>query len=305
MPDHPSPESPTHQPVYFDDADPERFEALFGTEERCLAHVVRRLHPQGFRCPRCRRIWFELLPNNKVLRCRGCLQRTRVLAGTIFHRTKLPLTTWFKAAFLLRHSDTNAHRLAPLLGVTYRTSWLLCHKLRFAMGVVQARTPAPGTPQPRRLSGERGAESPGPHGCERLERPDLARRSDTFYPWARWLRERGPLPEESPLADEARGQLGYQFSGSIGERYLQLYLDELAFRFDRRHQSLERFFADLAAALPLTPARTRRELGRLPVPKPVRPWLALREQAQRSSSSSAGSGGTTGAGPQPSRSATA
>jgi hypothetical protein len=215
--------------------------------------------------------------------CQGCPHRFRLLAGTIFHRTKLPLWKWFRAAFLLRFRGTNASNLAPLLEVTYRTSWLLCHKLRFAMGAIQdfRRRCADAVVEgpPLRLLAERSPEDPEPHGCERLERPDLAERTDTDdYPWESWLRERGPFPAESRLADEVRVQLRSQYRFSIGERYLRLYLDEFAFRWDRRWLGLWRFFADIADLLPRVVSRTRRQLGDLPTPRPVRPWLALRER---------------------------
>jgi hypothetical protein len=263
---------------FFDDADLGRFNQLFYDDAYCVRHVLRCLYPMGFHCLNCNGAYYRVL-NQKVIRCVRCHHKTWFLAGTIFHRTKLRLAVWFRAAYLLRNPDTNASRLARLLSVTYRTAWLLCHKLRFAMGVVHARKSADGA-APLRLAGERLGESTR-HGCERLERPDLADRrftaTDDRYPWKRWKRERGPLPEEWTLANEVRARFLAPYHGAIGERYLQLYLDEAAFRFERRLLGLWRFVIDLATALPFTPPRTRRQLGGLPVPRPVRPWLALRE----------------------------
>jgi hypothetical protein len=57
-------------------------------------------------------------------------------AGTIMHASKLPLTSWFWAAFLMAtHSNgISALQLQSPLGLgSYRTAWMLCAKLRRAM----------------------------------------------------------------------------------------------------------------------------------------------------------------------------
>jgi DNA invertase Pin-like site-specific DNA recombinase len=55
--------------------------------------------------------------------------------GTALHRTKLPLTVWFRAAHLMStHSNgMSARQLPDQLGLTYRTAWLLTQKLRRSM----------------------------------------------------------------------------------------------------------------------------------------------------------------------------
>jgi hypothetical protein len=284
-------ENPGALALFFDDpTDEDRFDLYFFSEARCVEFVVQRLFTQGFACPRCSRRRFALpTTRSRSLVCTYCRKRVWFLKDTIFHRTKLPLTTWFRAAFLLRFQGTNASSLAEMLGLSYKTSWLLCQKLRYAMGLLQQKkrcTDAVVQCPPLRFAGVRGLESPHAHGCERLERPDFALRTDELArfeegpaPWQRWLAARGPLPQESRLADEVRLELSSQFQSSIGERYLQLYLDEWAYRFDRRWLGLWRFVGDLADALPLTPPRTRRQLGNFPSPRRARPWLALRERS--------------------------
>jgi len=58
-----------------------------------------------------------------------------VTAGTILHRTKLPLTTWLWTAHLIStHSNgISALQLASQIGVKLDTAWLLLHKFRAAM----------------------------------------------------------------------------------------------------------------------------------------------------------------------------
>src|SRR3954465_10472610 len=58
-------------------------------------------------------------------------------AGTIMHHTKLPLTLWFWAAYLMAtHSNgISALQLQRQLGPgSYTSAWLLCAKLRRSMG---------------------------------------------------------------------------------------------------------------------------------------------------------------------------
>src|SRR5581483_3105229 len=126
-----------------DPKDKKFFAHYFFSEELCIEFIVDRLYPRGFVCSRCQRTrWY--LPNKnrdgkrkKVIICSYCRSETWFLKDTIFHRTKLPLTTWFRAAFLLRFPGTNASNLERMLGVVYNTAWLLSHKLRYAMGILQ------------------------------------------------------------------------------------------------------------------------------------------------------------------------
>jgi hypothetical protein len=63
-------------------------------------------------------------------------RQTSVTAGTIMHASKLSLTRWFLAAFLMAtHSNgISAAQLQSQLGLgSYRTAWMLCAKLRRAM----------------------------------------------------------------------------------------------------------------------------------------------------------------------------
>lgn len=68
--------------------------------------------------------------------CRDCSRRTSVTAGTIFHRTRTPLSTWFAAAWLVtsQKSGVSAQGLQRVLGLkSYETAWAWMHKLRRAM----------------------------------------------------------------------------------------------------------------------------------------------------------------------------
>jgi len=67
--------------------------------------------------------------------CLDCGRQTSITAGTVMHRSKLPLTAWFWAAHLMpTHSNgMSARQLEDQLGLTYKTAWLLTQKLRRSM----------------------------------------------------------------------------------------------------------------------------------------------------------------------------
>ena len=79
-------------------------------------------------------------------RCVDCRYQVSLTAGTVLHNTKLPLTVWFWAAYLMT-TDTrgiSALLLQRQLGLRrYETAWMLLHKLRRAM-VNLAREPLHG-----------------------------------------------------------------------------------------------------------------------------------------------------------------
>ncbi len=113
------------------------FQDRFATEGGCAEYLFERRWPDGFVCPGCGegRAW-RLRGKAFTYECAACGRQTSVTAGTIMHASKLPLTTWFWAAFLMAtHSNgISALQLQSQLGLgSYRTAWMLCAKLRRAM----------------------------------------------------------------------------------------------------------------------------------------------------------------------------
>jgi len=65
-----------------------------------------------------------------------CRRQTSVTAGTIFHRTRTPLPTWFAAAWLMtsQKQGVSALGLQRALGLgSYQTAWAMLHRFRVAM----------------------------------------------------------------------------------------------------------------------------------------------------------------------------
>ncbi len=68
--------------------------------------------------------------------CAGCeTRKTSLMAGTLFHSTRLPLTTWFLAIYLVSQSKNTLSALSfkRQLGLCYRTACRMKHKLMEAM----------------------------------------------------------------------------------------------------------------------------------------------------------------------------
>jgi transposase-like protein len=113
-----------------------QFQGEFPNEESCATFLAARRWPDGFVCPGCgsKRGW-SLASRARLYECTDCRRQTSITAGTVLHRSKLPLQVWFWAAHLMAtHSNgMSALQLAAQLGVTYKTAWLLAQKLRRSM----------------------------------------------------------------------------------------------------------------------------------------------------------------------------
>lgn len=111
------------------------FEHRFSSEDACRAYLVQLRWPTGLRCPRCAASegWAT---KRALMMCSRCGRQASVTAGTIFHRSHLPLRTWFRAMWWVTNQKhgVSALGLQRLLGLgSYRTAWVCLQKLRRAM----------------------------------------------------------------------------------------------------------------------------------------------------------------------------
>ncbi len=108
---------------------------LFDTDERCREMLVRLRWPNGAECPRCKMPAVELATAKQLFYCKGCDYQFSVTSGTIFNDSHLPLQKWFLATLLLCESRKghSANQMKRELGVSYKTAWYLCHRIRYAM----------------------------------------------------------------------------------------------------------------------------------------------------------------------------
>ena len=143
------------------------FLQLFGTEANCAEAVQRARWPNGFRCPRCAGSAYCVLGTGsaRLFQCNACRRQTSLTTGTLFASTKLPLTKWFLAIYLISQAKTGLAAL-PLkrqIGVSYPTAWLMHHKIMTAMATRDAQHRLSGAVQvdDAYLGGERAGGKAG------------------------------------------------------------------------------------------------------------------------------------------------
>jgi transposase-like protein len=107
----------------------------FNSEAKCRAYIELLRWPDGVACPRYTSKKIYRLENRPLLLCASCEHQFSETVGTIFHDTHLPLEKWFLAIFLLCESKKgmSACQIQRSLGISYKTAWYLCHRIRAAM----------------------------------------------------------------------------------------------------------------------------------------------------------------------------
>ena len=140
------------------------FRMQFATEEACVQYLIQSRWGDGFSCPRCQHGEYWYLPKRKLLVCRSCRKETSPTAGTLMHRSHVPIQEWFWAAYLVTTltPGISALQLQRQLGLgSYRTAWFMLNRLRKGMvsdsrsrlcGVVEADETFIGGP----VEGKRG-----------------------------------------------------------------------------------------------------------------------------------------------------
>jgi len=115
-------------------------DAIFRDEEKAREHLEAIRWPDGPYCPHCGEI--ERLTRLKgtghrpgLFQCNSCRQHFTIMVGTIFERSKIPLTKWLLGFHLMAASKKgySAHQLHRTLGLTYKTAWFMAHRIREAM----------------------------------------------------------------------------------------------------------------------------------------------------------------------------
>jgi transposase-like protein len=107
----------------------------FGSEDRCHEYLEELRWPDGVRCPRCDSDKISRIAKRRQFDCDGCRYQFSVRVGTLFHDSKLPLWKWFLAVYMMGESkkSISANQLKRMLGISYKTAWFLCHRIRAAM----------------------------------------------------------------------------------------------------------------------------------------------------------------------------
>ncbi len=114
------------------------FKAEYPTDEACLERLMQvQYGGTEITCPACgvAEAKFHAMHTRKAFACQECGHHIYPCAGTIFHKSRTPLTMWFYAMYLMTstRSGVAAKELERALGVTYKTAWRMAHELRKLM----------------------------------------------------------------------------------------------------------------------------------------------------------------------------
>lgn len=114
--------------------------AIYHNEDAARAHLEALRWPDGPICPHCGSLDNAKRMEGKstrpgLLKCRDCRKQFSVTVGTVFERSKIPLTKWLAATYLICSSKKgiSSHQIHRTLGVTYKTAWFMTHRIREAM----------------------------------------------------------------------------------------------------------------------------------------------------------------------------
>jgi transposase-like protein len=113
----------------------------FHNEEAAFEHLESVLWPVAPICPHCGSVnakHYDLRKTRVGLRkcCeKACRKQFTVRVGTVFESTHIPLHKTLQAVYLMCASKkgVSAHQVHRILGVTYKTAWFLCHRIREAL----------------------------------------------------------------------------------------------------------------------------------------------------------------------------
>jgi transposase-like protein len=119
---------------------------IFTDETKAREWLEARVWPQGPTCPHCGNADQEKITKLDgdahragVYQCNEpqCRLQFTVTVNTVFERSKIPLTKWLAALFLMTASKKgiSAHQVHRMLGISYKSTWFLMHRLREAMRV--------------------------------------------------------------------------------------------------------------------------------------------------------------------------
>ncbi|MBW5448127.1 hypothetical protein GE107_18885 [Cohnella sp. CFH 77786] len=242
----------------------EAFCQQFDSDQACAEALFQARWPDGFRCPSCSYPHYYLIRSRRLplYQCQACRHQTSVISGTVMEGSRTPLPQWFQAIYLLSQPEgISATRLAEIIHVTYKTAWLIAHKIRNSMRKADADELLKGhvrvervdygyhhygdARQPLLIGGSIDASSKLRHVKIKQPHPDHVQNDSRF------IREEGIRSFENehldrkavtvigrasnmfaPLRQMARrifSWLNDTFQG-IGAKHLQAYLDEYGFR---------------------------------------------------------------------------
>jgi transposase-like protein len=137
---------PAKNPPFGDDRDLNlaTLSVLFTDEDKAREFLESKLWPNGPVCPHCDSTEAYTLSGREgsrnpvprgVYKCKKCRKKFTVRIGTTFEESKVPLRKWLMAIHLMTSSKkgVSSHQIARELGITQKSAWFVCHRIREAM----------------------------------------------------------------------------------------------------------------------------------------------------------------------------
>lgn len=111
---------------------------IFHDEAKAVAHIEATRWPNGVTCPHCGSDKVHRMGGKTqagMFLCNDCRDKFTCRTGTVMERSHVPLHKWLLATHIMAASKKgmSAKQMERMLGVTYKTAWFLCHRIREAM----------------------------------------------------------------------------------------------------------------------------------------------------------------------------
>lgn len=110
------------------------YRTILASERTCRQLLRRVRWPKGRPCPRCgySRVWHMREAGREEYRCRRCGCHFSETTGTLFAKTRMPLSKWFLPIGLFK-IGVATRTLQGELGVRYKTAWTMLDRIRRAV----------------------------------------------------------------------------------------------------------------------------------------------------------------------------
>jgi transposase-like protein len=112
----------------------------FTNEDKAREYLEASRWPEGPVCPFCGQFETVKPLGGKSMgpgwfHCSDCRDKFTVRTGTLYERSHIPLHKWLLATHLIISSKKgmSALQLSRMLGITYKSSWFMCHRIREQM----------------------------------------------------------------------------------------------------------------------------------------------------------------------------
>lgn len=115
-----------------------KFKKQFGSKDACRKRLREWRWPNGFTCDRCDNKEEPYRNKNRknIYQCKNCGYQASLTVGTIFQKTRLPLSRWFLMIYLLQITDKKI-RLSYFQRLwrtnNYKAVWFMANKIKKAL----------------------------------------------------------------------------------------------------------------------------------------------------------------------------